>query len=116
MLYELIDMTTWKTKKEILKELQDKDIILDEREFRRRVKESNKLYYEHEIDILIAHSNKGYKATKDRDEALKTANDLDKRAFNMLHDSARIKKANGENCNMKLEITENSFVVTEDRL
>lgn len=109
MLYELVDITNWKTKNEILKELQDKDIILDEREFRARVKENNQLYFEHETDVFIAHSCKGYKATKDKEEILKSLEDNHRRAINMLSEEAKVKKALGENYNFKLIINEDGM-------
>lgn len=113
MLYELVDMTNWKTKKEILKELQDKDIILDEREFRKRVKKNNERFNNHEIDFYIAHSNKGYKKTTDFDEIKRSCEDKRKRSLDQLHEVSKTLKAIGENCNMRLEITNDSFTYTK---
>ena len=68
MLWELIDLSDWKTKKQILSELKHGGIIIDERRLRKLVELQNKLFYNHESDIFIAHSSKGYKATKDYEE------------------------------------------------
>ena len=58
MIYDIVDMTTWRTKKDILKELKSKGIEISERSFRKFVENVNKLYIEHETKKFIAHSNK----------------------------------------------------------
>lgn len=111
---KLTDLSNWKTKREIISELISNGVLLDERSWRNLVKESNKNFYEHEIDYFVAHSSKGYKITRDTEEILRSVKDNDKRALNMLCDNAKIKKAIGENCNLRLKITNDSFVFTED--
>ena len=98
MLYEMIDMSDWRTKTDILQELKIKGLEMDERYFRQVVEKHNKLFYNHEINVFIAHSSKGYKATTDEDEIRMSAYDYRKRAMD------RICKAIGENVNMKLEL------------
>lgn len=106
MIFELIDITNWKKKNEILEELKLKDIFIDERTLRSKIKENNQRYMEHLTDTFIAHSEKGYKATKDKNEILKSIEDNHKRALNMLFEESKIKKAMGEKNNLKLVINE----------
>jgi hypothetical protein len=76
---------SWKTKSAILKQLKrDYDYELDERMFRKMVENFNKEYRAHLTDgWYIAHSNRGYKITKDH--------------------VGRTKKARGEDCNLYFE-------------
>lgn len=104
MLYEIVDMSEWKTKKVLLKELKSAGIILTERALRNIIIKHNDLYMEHESDIYIAHSNRGYKATRNTDEIKASINDNRKRAINMLVNNARTLKAIGENANLNLII------------
>ncbi len=104
MLYEMIDMSDWRTKTDILQELKIKGLEMDERYFRQVVEKHNKLFYNHEINVFIAHSSKGYKATTDEDEIRMSAYDYRKRAMDQLVKYSRICKAIGENVNMKLEL------------
>lgn len=116
MLYELIDMTNWKTKDVLIKELSQVGLKVDERKFRAKVKGNNERFFNHQTDIFIAHSNKGYKATKDAKEILDSVKDNHKRSVNMLYEEAIIKKALGENYNFHLEINEDSFTYLEKQL
>ena len=113
MLWELIDLSDWKTKSQILKELKRGGIVIDERNLRQKIELQNKLYYNHESDFYIVHSAKGYKVTSDREEILESLKDMRKRALNMLHKEAKTKKALGENMNFKLVIHNNEFMHVE---
>ena len=113
MLWELIDLSDWKTKSQILKELKEGGIIIDERRLRKLVESQNKLFYNHESDTFIAHSYKGYKATKDYDEINNSLKDNHKRALDLLHKEAVTRKALGENMNFKLVIHNNEFMHVE---
>ena len=110
---KLTDLSNWKTKREIISELISNGVLLDERSWRNLVKESNKNFYEHEIDYFVAHSNKVYKVTKDKEEIKKSCDDKKKRSINQLYEVSKVLKALGENCNLRLEITNDSFVFTE---
>lgn len=113
MIYDIVDMTTWRTKTDILKELKSKGVEMSERAFRKLVGNINKLYREHENDIYIAHSNRGYKATKDTTEIKASESDNRKRAINMLVNSAQTLKAIGENANLSLKIQNGEMIYTE---
>ena len=114
MFWEIIDLSEWKTKETILKELNQKGITIDERVLRHNIEIQNKLFYNHESDVFIAHGQKGYKATMNYDEIKSSANDYNKRALDQLTKYSRILKALGENLNFKLSIDNNSLVLTED--
>ena len=111
MLYEMIDMSEWRTKEDILSELKIKGLEMSERTFRQTVEKHNKLFYNHEIDVFVAHSLKGYKATTDEDEIRMSAYYYRKRALDQLTKYARICKAIGENANMKLELDDEHIIV-----
>ena len=113
MLWDLIDLSDWKTKGQILKELKQGGIIIDERNLRQKIELQNKLYYTHESDFYIVHSAKGYKVTQDKQEILDSLKDMRKRALNMLHKEAVTKKALGEKMNFKLTINNNAFMYVE---
>ena len=113
MIHELIDLSEWKRKNQCLKELALNGIYIDERRFRALIKKQNQLFFNHEIDIFIAHSSKGYKATKDEKEILNSIADNRKRALNMLYEESKIKKALGENYNLHLTIRNGEFICTE---
>lgn len=111
--FDNVDLSEWKKKKEILKNFSEKGISIDERTFRNKVKEFNKMFYNHETENFIAHSSNGYKMTTNVEEIKDSIKDNRKRALDMLYEEARIKKAIGENYNMKLEISEKGFIITE---
>ncbi len=113
MLWELIDLSDWKTKKQILSELKHGGIIIDERRLRKLVELQNKLFYNHESDIFIAHSSKGYKATKDYEEINNSLKDNHKRAIDLLHKEAVTRKALGENMNFNLIVHNGEFMYVE---
>lgn len=113
MIYELVDMTEWKTKKEILKELKDIGIEMNERYFRQVIENVNKLYSSHEIDKFIVHSNKGYKVSQNEEEIIASARDFRKRGLDQLVKSSKILRALGENSNLRLIIEDGQMICTE---
>lgn len=113
MIYDIVDMTYWRTKKDILKELKSKGVEMNERGFRKLVENINKLYSNHEIDKFIAHSNKGYKVATNEEEIKLSAMDYRKRGLDQLVKSSKIMKALGENCNLKLSIKNGELIYTE---
>lgn len=98
---DLIDLTNWKKQKDIILELhRECGINITSRDWRNQVEKWNKKFANGEVEFYITHSNsKGYKATKDYQEAKIAVNDYKKRAFNML------KKA--RDCNRAFEVVDN---------
>lgn len=113
MLWDLIDLSEWKKKSQILEELETGGIKIDERRLRKLIELQNNLYCEHETKNFIVHSSKGYKVTTDREEILKSVADNHKRAINLLYKESKTKKALGENMNFNLVINNNEFMYTE---
>lgn len=101
---EIIDLSEWKTKEQILKEYHDQGIGMKERTFRKLVEMNNKCYYDHTTEWFIAHGNKGYIKTKDAEIINKSIEDGKKRALNLLWKYSRTKKALGEKDNLRLEL------------
>lgn len=104
MIYDLIDLSDWKKKPQILKELKDAGVPMNERSFRKNVETNNKLFEEHIATMFIAHSNNGYIATNDRDIIINSLKDNNKRAMTMLISNNKTLKALGENINLNLEM------------
>lgn len=100
----LIDITDWKTKKEILDDYKALDVKMDERAFRKLVENHNKRFFNHSEDTFIAHGRKGYLMTKDAEIIRNSIEDGKKRALNLLWKYSRTKKALGENNNLKFEL------------
>lgn len=113
MLWELVDLSDWKKKSQVLKELEQGGIKIDERRFRKLVELQNNLYCEHESEKFIVHGPKGYKVTTDREEILKSVADNHKRAINLLYKESKTKKALGENMNFNLVINNDEFMYME---
>lgn len=90
----------WKTKKEILQEMKNNDIIINERTFRLKVEMLNNLFMKHHIDYFIVHSSKGYKKTKSREEIIDSLEENHKRAMNLLRKERKVKRALLENGNL----------------
>lgn len=104
MILDFIDLSEWKKKSQILKELKENGFSIKDRNFRKRVELNNRLYEEHVIDTFIAHSNKGYIATKDKDLIIASLKDNEKRALTMLKATSKTLKALGENANYNFDI------------
>lgn len=63
-----IDLSSWKTKRQIIFKLASQGIYIDERTWRLEVEKHNRKFYNHEVNTFIAHSSKGYKLTSDVEE------------------------------------------------
>lgn len=102
---ELLDLTKWKKQKDIILELhREYGINITSRGWRTQVEKWNKRFTNHEVDYYIAHSNsKGFKATRNYQEALISINDYKKRAFNMLKKASESSKAFGVKDNFKFD-------------
>lgn len=65
VIYELIDLSIWKTQKKILKELRSKGYKISFKQLDIEIKLNNRLYIDHLTNKFIAKSVKGYIATQD---------------------------------------------------
>ena len=113
MIFEMIDLSDWKTKKQILKELKSNGVFLNERIFRKTVENYNKLYFEHQVDFYMCHSHKGYKLTNNEDEIRATAKDFRKRGIDQIVKASKTLKALNENANFRLEIIDGELRYSE---
>lgn len=107
---EIIDLSEWKKKEQILEEYKELGIGMKERTFRKLVEMNNKCYYDHTTEWFVAHGNKGYIKTKDPEIIKKSISDGKKRAIALLKIYRDTKKALGENDNLKLEL-ENEEII-----
>lgn len=103
---EMIDLSDWKTKGEIIKEFNEKGIKIHERQWRHLVETNNKAYCDDLTEYYIVHGSKGYKLTKNKEEIEKSIADLKKRGLNMLWKHSQGMKALGHKQNLKLELEE----------
>lgn len=103
---ELINLDNWKKQKEIILELhREYGINISSREWRNQVSKWNKRFSNGEVSTYITHSNsKGYKATKDYQEAKVGRNDYMKRALNMLKKVHECDKAFGRLDNYQFDL------------
>ncbi len=96
-LIDYIDLSDWKTKKQIIFELYHEhgiNISEDGREWREAVEKWNKKFSSKAVPFYITHSNtKGYKATTDYSEAKLARNDYIKRGVNMIKKARECDKA-----------------------
>lgn len=92
---DLIDLNTWKKQKDIILELhREYGVNITSREWRLQVEKWNKKFLQGDVDYYITHSNsKGFKATKDYQEAMIARNDYLKRAFNMIKKARQCDRA-----------------------
>ena len=104
MILDFVDLSIWKKRTDILKELKKNGLPIKDRDFRKRVELHNRLYEEHVVDNFIAHSNKGYLATKDKNIIIASLRDNEKRALTMLKATSKTLKALGENANYNFDI------------
>lgn len=107
---DLIDLSEWKTKNQIIKELHDQDIKTDERTLRAMIEKHNIRYFNHLEKEYIAHSPKGYIKTSDYSIIKKSIDDGKKRALNLLWKYSKTTKALGENNNLKLELEDMGII------
>lgn len=89
---EILSLTEWKKKREILNELR-KEFKVSERQFRLLVAQNNRLFGQGIVNYYIAHSSRGYKKTFNWDEMKRSIADNRKRAITMLVDCDHAEKA-----------------------
>ena len=110
---DLIDLTEWKTKTQINEELKQFGVQINERVFRLQVERHNEMYFAHIKDDYVAHSHKGYKMTKDRDEIAKSIEDTKKRGLDQLVKYHKCLKALGENSNFNFKFENGELIYDE---
>jgi Zn-dependent peptidase ImmA (M78 family) len=111
---DLIDLTEWKTRKQINEELRVYSVRLNERTFRKNVESHNELYFAHEKEFYVAHGSKGYKMTKDTEEIRESLRDSLKRGLDQLSKYHKGIKALGENANFSLRVENDELVFMGD--
>lgn len=104
MLEEVLSLTEWKKKREILSELKNKEIETSEREFRKLVQINNKMYGNGCANYYIAHSCRGYKLTMNWDEIKQSIVDKRKRAITMLAECNKAEKQFQRRNNIRMKI------------
>lgn len=109
---ELIDLTNWKKQKDIILELhREHGIDINSREWRIAVEKHNKKFANDEAEFYITHSNsKGYKATKNYQEAKIARNDYLKRAYNMIKKASECDSAFKRKQNYKMDFEEGKLI------
>lgn len=103
MLEEVLSLTKWKKKREILKELHKIGINISERKFRKQVEINNRLYGEGQANYYIVHGNSGYKLSFDWNEIEKSIADKRKRALTMLAECSKAEKQFQRRNNLRME-------------
>lgn len=103
MLENILSLTEWKKKKQILAELKSKGFRISERWFRQLVEINNKLYGEGQVDYYIVHSSNGYKLSFNWDEIEKSIADKRKRALTMLSECSKAEQQYQRRNNLKME-------------
>ena len=68
-------------------------ITYPRRSWNKYIEVKNQSFCDGETDMYIAHSNKGYKITKSKDEIEASIKHLDTMALNMLSKESKVKKA-----------------------
>ena len=107
---DIIDLTDWKTKAEIIAELAAHGWKINERTWRLYVEAYNAKYWNHEVESYIVHGQHGYKLTSDKDEIKASIADLKKRGLNMLWKHSRTMRAIGEKDNLRLDLEEKGII------
>ena len=110
---DLIDLTEWKTKKQIEEELREQGVAISERFFRLQVERHNEMYFAHIKENYVAHSERGYKLTTNKEEIIKSIEDTKKRGLDQIVKYHKCLKALGENSNINLKIEEGELVINE---
>ena len=90
-----LNLTRWKKRKDILRELNVDGDRISDRSFRKWVEDFNKTYDGREQPEYIVHGPKGYKLTTSREEIKRSVSDNDRRAYTMLRQTRSVRKALG---------------------
>lgn len=100
---DAVELSEWKTRKIILKELKSNGISMSGRRWRSFVENYNKQFINGDGELFIAHSSKGYKLTTELEEIKNSAKEFKKRATNMNEKYLGIMEAVENRMNMKME-------------
>ena len=99
-------LQSWRTKKEILAFLDSDECgmrtRIGERALRNYFEELNEKYQNHEIDFYIAHSNKGYRISRNKREIRHSGFDNIRQGANLINKGKSTLRAVGENENMDM--------------
>ncbi|MCI6753795.1 hypothetical protein [Galactobacillus timonensis] len=87
-----LNLTRWKKRKDILRELNGGGAGISDRAFRKWVEDFNKTYDGRKQPEYIVHGPKGYKITQDRTEIKKSIADNDRRAITILRQTRRVRR------------------------
>ena len=97
-----LDLTRWKKRKDILRELNGDGVGISDRAFRKWVEDFNKTYDGRQQPEYIVLGPKGYKLTTSREEIKRSVSDNDRRAYTMLRQTRHVRKALGMTDQMSL--------------
>ena len=100
---EIVDLTDWKTYREINKEMRKYGIKMNSGNFQKLVRVYNELFYQRADKTFIAHSNKGYMLTKDTSIIKDSLNDYKRRAFAQLKNYWHGMKSIGAQLNLNFD-------------
>lgn len=100
----------WRKKEEILNRLHERGLDLNERQFRKFVEIYDKDYCDGIRETYIAHSNKGYILTSDKDIIRRSYEDDLKRAFKLLKRGAGVKRIFKDDNQLTLLPEESKFL------
>lgn len=101
---DAVELSEWKTRKIILKELKSNGISMSGRSWRSFVERYNKQFINEDNEYFIAHSSKGYKLTNELEEIISSAKELKKRAVDMNKKCSGIMGAVEKRMNIKMEL------------
>lgn len=105
-----IDITDWKTKRELLEQLRINGIKISDRKWYLFLEKHNLRYCDGLEKEFIAHSKrKGYKLTTNFELIRESWRDFEKTAKNLLWKASRYKKAYAEHKNISMEELEGLY-------
>lgn len=110
MIISNVDLSQWKTQKQIIYELHNCGINICSRTWRNEVEKWNKKFYEGEVGYYISHSNKGFKATTEYEEAKLARDDYIIRALDMLKKARDCDKSFKQFHNFKIDFEKGEIV------
>ena len=111
---EMVDLSDWKKLKIIRYELHSEfgiNISQDGREWRTAVEKWNKKYKNGEVDYFITHSPvKGFKATKNYEEAMIGRNDYLKKGITLIKKARDVDEAFRHLDNFKIDFERGEII------
>lgn len=110
IILKILKSRGWVKRKEIIRIARLNGRKLNEREVRKYIEKYNEHYMNCDKKTLIAHSNKGYKLTSDKDEINASAEALKKQGVNLLVKYSKTIKALGLQDNLRLDLEEKEVI------